>query len=56
LQGFFSLISTNIQIENKITSLISADKLLELASFDDMVDKRAIYEKLGIPLKSTAEE
>jgi hypothetical protein len=56
LQGFFSLISTNIQIENKITSLISADKLLELASFDDMVDKRAIYEKLGIPLKSTAKE
>jgi hypothetical protein len=56
LQGFFSLISTNIQIENKITSLISADKLLELASFDDMVDKRAIYEKLGIPLKNTAKE
>lgn len=56
LQGFFSLISTNIQIENKITSLISADKLLELASFDDMVDKRAIYEKLGIPLINTAKE
>lgn len=56
LQGFFSLISPNIQIENKLTSLISADKLLELASFDDIVDKKAIYEKLGIPLKNTAKE
>jgi hypothetical protein len=51
LQGFFSYIDKEILVENKINSMISTDKLLDLASFEDLIDKEEVYRKLGIPLK-----
>ena len=51
LQGFFSYIDSGILIENKINPMVSTDKLLDLASFDDLIDKETVYRKLGIPIK-----
>jgi hypothetical protein len=52
LQGFFSYIDKEILVENKINPMVSTDKLLDLASFDDLIDKEEVYRKLGIPLKA----